>query len=641
MRGVKSFFLFALILLGGEIFAQTVGEAWVSRYTSPGIASDVANALAVDDSGNVYVTGSNGSGTFADYATIKYDSDGDTLWVRSYNGPGNDQDIAYALAVDSSGNVYVTGASYGGASSLDYATIKYAPNGDTLWVRSYNGPGNSSDFAITLAVDDSGNVHVSGFSPNTGVGYDYATIKYDSNGDTLWVRRYNGTGNSHDYVSKLVIDDSGNVYVAGYSTGISSDFDYTLIKYSPSGDTLWVRRYNGPGNSADGTHDLVRDDSGYLYVFGNSIGFGTAADYATIKYTSAGDTVWVRRYDEPGSSSELGRAIKVAPDGNVYVTGYGDTLGGDNDFITIKYAPNGDQLWVRHYGGIASNSEDLTHSLALDDSGNVYVCGGSGIGANGKDYATIKYSSDGDSLWAMRYNGPDNGNDIPATVTVDAFRHVYVTGSSWNGTDDDIVTVKYTQYPWPIVIQAFSPVNLIVTDPNSDSIGVSFNTIPGATYSLSNDSIYIPQALIGDYRIRVVKDPLDTSGDTTYSVEARIDGTADNILAFNQPVPDSGESHNYVITSDDEKLQCISKPGDANASNNYTLADVIGIVNFVFNKPGCSPQPPCWLTNLQCRGDWNGNGAVTLSDVIQAVNFVFNKPGGPWNALPVGVCCLP
>ncbi len=87
-------------------------------------------------------------------------------------------------------------------------------------------------------------------------------------------------------------------------------------------------------------------------------------------------------------------------------------------------------------------------------------------------------------------------------------------------------------------------------------------------------------------------------------------------------------------------LYCIAKPGDANASNNYTLADVIAIVNYVFNKPGCSPQPLCWLSNLLCRGDWNGSSSVTLTDVIQAVNFVFNKPGGPWNAVPIGVCCL-
>jgi hypothetical protein len=88
-----------------------------------------------------------------------------------------------------------------------------------------------------------------------------------------------------------------------------------------------------------------------------------------------------------------------------------------------------------------------------------------------------------------------------------------------------------------------------------------------------------------------------------------------------------------------EGTSCVAKPGDANASGTYTLGDVISIVNYIFNKPGCTPQPLCWLTNLLCRGDWGGNGLVSLSDVIQAVNFIFNKPGGPWTALPSGICC--
>jgi len=87
-------------------------------------------------------------------------------------------------------------------------------------------------------------------------------------------------------------------------------------------------------------------------------------------------------------------------------------------------------------------------------------------------------------------------------------------------------------------------------------------------------------------------------------------------------------------------IYCLGKPGDANASGTYSLSDVIAIVNYIFNKPGCTPQPQCWISSLLCRGDWNGSGTVSLSDVIQAVNYIFNKPNGPWNALPVGLCCL-
>jgi len=86
---------------------------------------------------------------------------------------------------------------------------------------------------------------------------------------------------------------------------------------------------------------------------------------------------------------------------------------------------------------------------------------------------------------------------------------------------------------------------------------------------------------------------------------------------------------------------CIAKPGDANASNSLSLADVISAVNYIFNKTGCSVTPDCWLSNILCRGDWNGSLSVTLADVIHGVNYIFSKPGGPWNPVPSGVCCLP
>ena len=137
----------------------------------------------MDSSGNVVVTGtSTDSASFDDYATIKYSNAGVPMWTNRYNGPGNFIDRAQAVAVDGSGNVFVTGHSNGGDSYDDYATVAYSSAGMPLWTNRYNGPGNFVDLARAVTVDSSGCVIVTGYSDGSGSSWDYATIKYSGAG---------------------------------------------------------------------------------------------------------------------------------------------------------------------------------------------------------------------------------------------------------------------------------------------------------------------------------------------------------------------------------------------------------------------------------------------------------------------------
>src|SRR6266542_1600939 len=176
------------------------------------------------------------------------------VWVARYKGPGNARDTAWAVAVDASGNVYVTGASVGSGTGLDYATIKYNSSGIQQWVARYDGPRNGTDLAFSIAVDGSGNVYVTGFSTGPASGYDYATIKYNSSGIQQWVARYDGSEYGHNDAQAMAIDGLGNVYVTGISWGGggSGTFDdYATVKYDTSGTQQWVARYNGPGIFGD------------------------------------------------------------------------------------------------------------------------------------------------------------------------------------------------------------------------------------------------------------------------------------------------------------------------------------------------------------------------------------------------------
>jgi hypothetical protein len=140
-------------------------------------------SIALDGLGNVYVTGMTGD---FNYGTIKYNSAGQQQWLATYDGPMEGWDEARGIAVDGSGNVYVTGQSEGLGTRRDYATVKYNVFGQEQWVARYNGPGNDWDGAEAIALDGSGNVYVTGEGVGSNL-FDYATIKYNSSGQQQWV----------------------------------------------------------------------------------------------------------------------------------------------------------------------------------------------------------------------------------------------------------------------------------------------------------------------------------------------------------------------------------------------------------------------------------------------------------------------
>ena len=298
-------------------------QQWVATYGYGG-----ATAIAVDGAGNVYVTGDSGAYF---YTTIKYNPAGEEQWVAIGPPDGLLANGLESIAIDGFGNVYVTGTTIGEGGDFDYGTVKYNSAGQQQWLATYNGPVGGWDQARGIAVDGSGNVYVTGRSAGLGTGrFDYATVKYNPSGQEQWVARYNGPGNDWDGAEAIAVDGSGNVYVTGESVG-SNVFDYATIKYDSAGQQQWVARYDGPGNSVD---DIARaialDASNNVYVTGTSDG-----EYATIKYSGIGQEEWVALYAGIKEGSNNAFALAVDSSGNVYVTGESGT--NNVDYATIKY----------------------------------------------------------------------------------------------------------------------------------------------------------------------------------------------------------------------------------------------------------------------------------------------------------------
>jgi len=389
-------------------------QEWTVRYNGPGNLHDKANAIALDNAGVIYVTGySLGSGTGDDYATIKYDTLGVEQWVARYNGPGNSQDVATAIAVVNADNIYVTGRSVGYGTSWDYATVKYDSSGVEQWVVRYHGPGNQWDCANAIALDNAGNIYVTGYSWGSGTGDDYATIKYDTLGVEQWVARHNGPGNGGDQANAIAVDDAGHIYVTGRSYGSGTGGDYATMKYDTLGVEQWVVRYIGPGIGGDQANAIAVDNAGHIYVTGGSQGSGTYQDYATIKYDTLGVEQWVARYNGPVNQYDVATAIAVDDAGHIYVTGrsYGSGTGGD--YATMKYDSSGVEQWVARYSGPV-DGEDQASAIVVDNSGYVYVTGWSEDSGTGFDYATIKYSSVG--IEESRITAQIKSSSLHATI---------------------------------------------------------------------------------------------------------------------------------------------------------------------------------------------------------------------------------
>ncbi len=447
-------FLISIIFIIQNINAQVMQD-WIQTFNGTGNSVDVANAMTVDNSGNVYVTGySTVSGNIERMTTVKYNSTGTQLWAAVYNGPGSFQfgDEGLDIEVDNLGNVYVTGSSAAGSTeyTLDYVTIKYNSTGVEQWAARYNSPSNEQDIAFALTLDDLGNVYVTGQSGHPALNSNIATIKYNSDGVVQWVTEFDGTGN-WDTGNDLVVDQSGNVYVTGFFSVAwgTAYLNFITLKYNSAGVQQWAQGYNGTGNNSDEAVAIDLDASGNIYITGFST--GTVYDIATIKYNPSGVQQWLQIYSSSSPSVDVPIDMVVDDAGNVYITGAVTFNIG-----TLKYSTDGNLQWDEIYN--FSGNFDAGNSIAIDVLGDVYVTGVSQSGGleSTSDYATIKYTSSGNQVWVERYNGSANNWDEPNSIALDNAGNVYVTGFSTTNTNYDFTTIKYSQEVIPVELISFT-----------------------------------------------------------------------------------------------------------------------------------------------------------------------------------------
>jgi uncharacterized delta-60 repeat protein len=439
--------LAVLILTLG--FSEVLSQGIVMRvlsYNGPGNQIDEVTGMVIDVNGSVFVTGfSTGTNSGEDFATIKFNNNGDFQWVSRLNGTGNNQDRATAITLDNYGNVYVTGwgymePTYMMCGTINYITVKYNMYGEQIWVKTYNGTGNGEDKAIAIALDIYGNVYVGGTSYAGSNKQDYVIVKYDNNGVQQWAARYDGVSHDADYLNAMTVDKLGNIHATGssYKSGFAAD--YVTLKYNSEGVLQWDARYNGPANTDDKAYSIAADVHGNCFVTGASKGSGSNYDYATLKYDVSGNQVWLHRYNGTGNNIDEAHSLVLDPYGHVYITGFSKGSGTNYDYATIRYTADGQPMWIKRYN-TQNNGNDMAWDIDIVKKtcpGNfdypcwnfdIYVTGQSEGSSSGYDYLTVKYDEFGEQKWTCRYSSAGNAEDIANVLVVgDALPYIYAGG---------------------------------------------------------------------------------------------------------------------------------------------------------------------------------------------------------------------
>jgi hypothetical protein len=305
---------------------------------------------------------------------------------------------------------------------------------------------NYKDVASSMAIDDDGSFYVAATTQPTNqlASQDALLARFASGGTLLWSKVYDGPAQTQDLGGVVLIAPDGDVLHVFRSGGVGTGSDIAILKHdAATGDVIWEQRWHD--TSIDRPTWAVVDDAGFIYIAGATYG-SEQNDYITIKLDPDGNELWSAPYAGPGQflfAHDTPSRIALDPGGDVIVTGTSNDPGGHPDFTTIKYdGQTGQQLWLTRYTGAGAN--DVAGDLIVDDAGDAYVFGYSN--QLGDKFATVKYEGQtGSQLWAAI---DDPGiHDSPARFRLAPDGFLYQAGTSdpdgdESNNNDNIVVIK-------------------------------------------------------------------------------------------------------------------------------------------------------------------------------------------------------
>ncbi|SMC84753.1 T9SS type A sorting domain-containing protein [Moheibacter sediminis] len=307
-----------------------------------------------DNEGNTYITGtsSHEEAPAGNMLTMKVNPEGEILWMTRENVVDFASEFGFAISLDAENNPVVAGVEWNG-SDMDIRTVKYdKSSGASIWKSIFDGGFSGLDYPSQITVDNQGNVLVLGISyvnNNEVESVNYTILKYNSEGNLLWSKiEENDVEGIWIEPSAISSDNNGNIAVVGYGSNENFYQTYYTIKYSADGEILWKQNYlfTIDGNQTNSVaNDVAFDNDGNCYVTGT---FATGSPFSkmgTIKYSPEGEEIWVDAHEIPNRMN-YGYELKTDND-KIYVAGMHRTSSPEGGSILISYDPDGNQNWVK------------------------------------------------------------------------------------------------------------------------------------------------------------------------------------------------------------------------------------------------------------------------------------------------------
>jgi cysteine-rich repeat protein len=317
--------------IGGMLATQT--------HAGPGTGNNQFRGVTIDDDGNVYVAGyENVTGEGANAWVRRHDADGSVAWTVTYNGPNSSSDVYHGITRDGAGNLLLVGYHNTPSEGHDILLRKLSPAGNVLWTRSYTGSGGGHDVGWAISATDDGHFYAVGYVTIPAEGRNMWIGKYDTDGNLLWERAYNGPDSLDDLLTGVATGPDGEAYVCGYAGANAYPWSAFVRRYNAAGLIEWTDM--GPGETSEGAHcfGIARDPDARLVAVGGEIIEGTR--HATVrKYTREGDVLWATNVTGGAGGPDYGRQVTIADDKEILVTGSIDRGLDARDIWIARFTP--------------------------------------------------------------------------------------------------------------------------------------------------------------------------------------------------------------------------------------------------------------------------------------------------------------